>query len=204
MATNQLHGKAFEKLILQYKFPACPTNLKSNLKFDVPKEYDKELGLNTAIKVSCNNIIGLSDARSFWLIDEDVRFVIGLYQQLKNYKRFIKIYEVIISPENIKKLQGDIGFKEIESFHNKLLSFGRGRHDKARDYAKKVKKELQAKSLIVLNPKIDSKIQRRLQCSVSLELLLQHAVSAEEFLVNYAGLAMPFKIKSTLRTFNKT
>lgn len=54
-------------------------------------------------------------------------------------------------------------------------------------------------SFIILNPKIDSKKQRRLQCSVNLEVLKSHIKNYKEYIDFYKEIQIDIKIKSSKR-----
>ena len=56
----------------------------------------------------------------------------------------------------------------MQEFEEKIKSFPVGEHLEARAYAKNWKKENKGKTgLLTINPKIDSKSQRRVQCSIN-------------------------------------
>lgn len=206
MSTNQLHGKSFENCIKGSFGSASDGGRKSNSHWDIEAIFDKKFKLPTSVKTSKNKIIGLSDARRFWTTDEDCRILIGFYKQIKNVKCFYKLCDVHLTKNERKKLLGNISYNEVELFHNKIKSYKLGQHHAARLFAKKYNENnFKGKSIIKLNPKIDSKSQRRLQCSISLDDLISFTkynkiYNEGEF---YNGVSFEFKIQSSKREFNK-
>ena len=61
--------------------------------------------------------------------------------------------------------------------------------------------------IINLNPKIDSKRQRRLQCSLSLNLLIEKSINYNIIHTSYdsrfMNIQLPININSKQREFNK-
>lgn len=174
--------------------------------FDIEAIFDKDLNLNTSIKASKKNIVEMADARRFWNIKEDFRLLICKYIQIGNIKRFVEFHEIIITPKILNFLKGDINLKIIEDFHNTLKNFETGRHIDARKYAKEHNTTIKNKykSLVQLNPKIDSKNQRRLQCSINLiDIAVNFPESYKIHNISYKGLVFPIMIESETRKFNK-
>lgn len=177
MTNNQLHGKKFEDII-----KSCGLFLGSadcgrspTAGFDIEARFDKVLRLPTSIKSTGSNIIGLSDARSFFSTSEKHRMLIGRYKQVGPHKQFHNVHEFILTRETLAKLRGEVTLEDVMAFHNGFLlsNFPIGTHAEARKWARQRKAALAGKqSMITLNPKIDSKSQRRLQCSLRLSGLI--------------------------------
>lgn len=204
MSSNQLHGKTIENL-LKSAFPGSSDFGRSVHSFwDVESKFDKFLNLPTSIKTTCNNNIDLADARKFWLINEEYRLCVIKYNQFEDKKSVEFLYEFLIDLNCHKTLIGSIVYDDVVLFHNKLLEFKYGRHLQAREFAKQYGKLFENKSLIKLNPKIDSKYQRRLQCSITIDKLLNYSIynkySNEDF---YRDISLNISIKSSKRQFNK-
>lgn len=199
MSNNQNHGKEFENYIkLAFKNSINHNGSYLNL-WDIESKYDYDK-LPTSIKSTGSNIIYLSDARRFWLIKEPYRLLVGQYNQTLDMKIFHTLYEFLISPEEHLKILGEISYKEIEDFHNKLISYKEGFHKEARIFAKNNKKNLINNSIIKLNPKIDSKNQRRLQCSVDIKNLLLNIKNSFIYKTNYRNIMVDFSIISSKRS----
>ena len=90
-------------------------------------------------------------------------------------------------------------FQRVEFFVNYVKSIPQGA--KARDDSKLVRDNLQEsvscdKALYTINPKVDSKKQRRVQCSLKLDELIASGVEYEKKDISLI-------LESKKRTFNK-
>ena len=203
MSTNQSHGKSYENYV-KVAFPgASDHNRLPSSSWDIEKEFDKQNSLSTSIKTTKNEIVGLADARKFWSIDEPYRLLIGTYKQNSGIKTFQKLFEYRITIAEHSKILGNITFSEVEDFHNALSGFKLGLHRQARTFAKFKKSSLKSRSIVQLNPKIDSGMQRRLQCSITLNSLNGNVKDKYVYDSFYRGISVNFIIQSNEREFNK-
>ncbi len=208
MSENQQHGKAFETLIRDCglfrgasEFPE-----PSTAKFDISARFDPA-GLPTSIKATSNRVIAMADARRFWELDCTIRLIVGRYRQTGSDKRFDMIHEFILTAEDLGVLRGDITSDDVARLHSGIgpEAFPIGQHGEARAWAKQEKKALVTRATqTTLSPKIDSKKQRRLQCSVTIDAVMaltsgtsRHTVHANRF----GDLALPLIVSSSLREF---
>ncbi len=201
MSNNQLHGKKFEEYIIQALYSNCPIQPNTAI-FDVPKEYAD--GYNVSIKTTKNNKVGLSDARRFWQLNDNVIFIVGAYKQQGIFKEFYEVYEFQYDAQGLNNLRGNLSFDVINDFHDSICKIKSGNHGEGRKFAKIRKKELksQYQSCIILNPKIDSGNQRRLQCSVSINDLEKFAKKFEKYSVSNK-IKLPYIIESSSRALKK-
>lgn len=205
MSKNQLHGKTYEDH-LKSVFPGSSDHERSaGSSWDIEKEYDKIAKLPTSIKTSKSKVIELADARKIWLLNEPYRLLVGKYNQVGDVKEFHTLCEFSISLEEHQKLLGDVSYNEVEEYHKSLLVFKFGQHEDARKWAKYKKQTLKHRSKIQLNPKIDSKTQRRLQASIKIDELLSNVkeyviLNKDEF---YRGISVALRIQSSAREFNE-
>ena len=218
MSINQLHGKKFEDTIKSVFPGASDTKRSITAGFDIEAKFDKERGLPTLIKVTGNNIIGLADARSFWKIDDSIRLLVGHYSQDKDMKVFHTIYEFFLDKNLLENLKAEVPLNVIANFHDglSLKNFPKGQYINARQWAQAEKTKIETlypHCKITFNPKIDSKTQRRLQCSVKLKTLieicankmLEESVSTYiKHVENYKDIGLPLRLKSSKREFQKT
>ena len=107
--------------------------------------------------------------------------------------------EFFIQPKDYLTLWGDMDFQRVEFFVNYVKSIPQGA--KARDDSKLVRDNLQEsvscdKALYTINPKVDSKKQRRVQCSLKLDELIASGVEYEKKDISLI-------LESKKRTFNK-
>ena len=214
MSINQLHGKSFEDVVkASENFRSSADGGRSNTAgFDIEAKFDRSnaVQLPTNIKTCKHNDTGysgvmLSDARRFWLINKDYRFIIGCWQQIDKVKSFFRVYEIIMTVEGQAKMLGSLPLHEVASFHDTLTSFPAGKEGQkqAQLFHKEKRKELYSKfdTCIKLEPKVDSKTQRRLQASVSICVLKGFA---SEFHVHdeaYSNILLPFRLISAPRKF---
>jgi len=205
MATNQLHGKRYEQHITQ----AFPKSLLSPMPptatWDILAEHDEKLNIPTSVKTTKNNSIGMSDARKFVSTNCTFRLIVAQYRQESGYKVFSSMMEFIITPEIMKKIRNELTLEFVKEYHDSISAFGPGKENQrlARAVAKQYKEKLnQINTLITLNPKIDSKDQRRLQCSIKLDQLM-NLVQPNIYTTDYRGVDLRLKITSPSRSFNK-
>lgn len=205
-----MHGKSFENMIKAangvFTLAAADRPRSPNQMFDIDANDDHAFGFPTSIKTTKAGTIGLSDARQFWHSFNLVpyRILIGRYWQDRNIKVFDAIHEIILQPYYRADLLGEISEAEINDFHEGLKAFGPGREQQrlASAWAQEQKRALQHKvGFVALNPKIDSKNQRRLQCSVTLTNLASILRSDDQMLHRevFGKLPLPLRIVSGQR-----
>lgn len=204
---NQLHGKTIEDMIKSAFQGSSDCSRSVSSRFDIEAAFDKERNLDTSIKASKKDNIEMADARRFFENQKPFRLLICRYVQKDKMKVFSEIHEVFINEDILKYLKGDMPYDVVAEFHEQLKSFSIGQHREARFFAKERKKELQNiySSNIILNPKIDSGNQRRLQCSMSINEI--YAAFPDCYTIhkeNYKVLGLPISIFSESRKFNKT
>lgn len=218
MSTNQLHGKTFEREVITKCFGLTEeqaSELSNTSMFDIPfgiTTCQHPTGDPVSIKTAAAKvaagaaIVCLSDARRVWSWDRPLILVVGLYDQVGKVKRFHTVFEfhIQLTDSERRRLYGDLTLDEVTHFHETLKLFGPGQHLAASAWAKAHKAELstRATGAIQLNPKIDSKRQRRLQCSSPLEQLRSACDDVRQFTQEtggYRGLTMPFEVLSSRR-----
>lgn len=131
--------------------------------------------------------------------------LVALYDKSDGVKKFHTLYEFLITKDEHQKILSPIPFSEVEGFHDSLLSYGKGFHQQARAFAKQKKLQLQSNAIVQLNPKIDSKTQRRLQCSIYLSSLVSNVKAQTVYQSSdfYKGISVSFTMQSSEREFNK-
>lgn len=187
MSASQEHGFEIERLLkkeFQQRnkgwFPQyVPIQAGHTARFDVPDYVDPYgKGIPTSIKtariLNSRAIINLSDAnRIADLVNFDqTRLMVALYHQMRSKKVFGEIREYIITGNEWNNLIGGTPLDLINGFSNAIKQ-EKDTH-KAKNEARVWKERLQElfpETPMTWNPKIDTKGQRRLQCSVSLEAL---------------------------------
>ena len=202
----QQHGIAFEAWIRQTFFDGYQPKSYTQ-KWDIPAEVNRRFGgLPVNPKAAkYGTAVGLGDALRQFDINEPFILLLGFWQQDDGVKRFVNITPVTIHPEVWRMLWGPVTRADLERL-DALIK------DRSLDY-REVRQRAQAmkrappfnEALITLNPKIDSKRQRRLQCSLSFDrlfdLLASHADRAPRSRPELWGVAFPGPLTSTERTF---
>lgn len=203
--TNQLHGKTIEDRVKSVYPGALEHKSSITAHFDIEGAFDHEYSLPTSVKTSKSDIIELADSRRFFANKESFRLLVFKYKQVSENKVINDVYEYLIDNKTLEKIKGNLNYETVENFHNDLLSYKTGEHVIARKYAREHNKALKQRynSGIILNPKIDSKNQRRLQCSVKLSTLneIVPEESKKHYNDNYKGLSLPILIESGPRKF---
>ena len=212
---NQMHGKSFENIIKGssgiFSSAAADRKRSPNERFDIGPGEDQALGLPTSVKSAKGNLVALSDARMFWQSFDyaPYRMLVGGYRQDDGDKVFQAIHEIILRKKYRGAMFGSVAESEISGFHDGLKGFGAGAEaaGRARAWAQQRKRELGPRlGLVALNPKIDTKNQRRLQCSVNLPGVIgmleegDYRLHREKFGV----LRLPFSIVSGRRGFDRS
>jgi hypothetical protein len=171
----QSHGLAFERWVCDTFFDGYRPS-RYTQKWDIPAEANtRHGGLPVNPKaVKYGTPVGLGDALQQFDIDEPFILILGYWQQVGGEKRFVNIVAVTVTPEQWRKLWGSITRPDLEKLDAVIK-------DRSLDY-REARRQAQAlkrtapynQSLIVLNPKIDSKTQRRLQCSLRFKDIFTH------------------------------
>jgi hypothetical protein len=169
MPESQNHGFAWENEIKLAVF-----NMTEKLSYtavhDVPKEHNKLNNReNVSIKTTGSGTVCMGSAlRVFNYTPGDAHTAIVLqYTQSTTSKTLTNVYELDL--DNRAALWGSVTREDIEELDALVSSMPRGNVRNAALTAAitKKKKEMNSKSGVVrFNPKIDSKTQRRLQCSI--------------------------------------
>lgn len=212
-AEVQSHGLVFETWVRETFFQGYRSNDYTG-KWDVPGEAnhlaDPDLaGLPVNPKaVKYGAPIGMGDALRQYDVDEPFILVVGCWVQSgPREKRFVKILAPRVEPEAWRKLWGPVTREDLE----RLVAVITDRTltvEEARRRAQAMKSRPPfSESILVLNPKIDTKGQRRLQCSLRYADLIKHLVpgvdAGPEEVPTLWGRPFPQAVQSSPRTFGQ-
>ena len=171
----QQHGLVFEQWVRDTFFDGYRPP-RYTQKWDIPAEVNaRHGGLPVNPKaVKYGTPVGLGDALQQYDINEPFILVLGYWQQAGGEKRFVNIVAVTVTPQKWRKLWGPVTRADLEKLDAVIK-------DRSLDY-REARRQAQAlkkappfnQSIIVVNPKIDSKTQRRLQCSLRFHALFNH------------------------------
>lgn len=208
MPEVQSHGFDFENWLKTTFFQKF--EISYSHKWDIPKEYnnlekvpESFRHLPVSIKTCKNNSpISLGDALRQFQIDENFLLIVGFWEQSGIYKNFVSVEAVKITPSEWRNLFDPLSLEDLQTLDsvikNKTIHYS-----EVRKTAKDIKASfLPAK--IVLNPKIDSKTQRRLQCSLPFKTFWQDFAKKEPYrniACSLFGEKVPNPFVSGQRTF---
>lgn len=176
MAEVQSHGFTFEKWVRDHFFGGYVGSYMQkwdvdpahNLYDQVPPEFRH---LPVSIKTAkIGTPIGLGDVLRQRQIDHDFLMITGFWQQhTRTEKWIIDIGYVAFSADLWDKLWGQLSLSELR-FIDAIVKDTGEHYSSVRQRAKQWKQQPAVQSsTIVINPKIDSKTQRRIQCSLPVD-----------------------------------
>jgi hypothetical protein len=168
MPESQLHGFTWENEVKRKVFN-MDTSIGYTSIHDIPKEFNcMNCNENISIKTTGSGTLCMGDPLRIWdYSDDEIHTGMVLrYRQEGGVKRLVSTREITLN--NRALLFGSVTREEIVALSDLIKSHPRDRRDPAIDAEiVRVQKELNAKSGIMqFNPKIQTKIQRRLQCSI--------------------------------------
>lgn len=170
MAARQKHGFVFEDYIRKNHL-----DIKPKMNWDVcPSD---NYHTNKALSIKCiewKNCIALGDAYIQYKIDTDFELIVCFWVKEKEMKKIVNLNLIEISKQQWRKMWGTMTEQKIR-YLDKLIKDSSCRMisgRKLKSFRKRIQKEKKEilknyNGRITLNPKIDSKNQRRLQCSLS-------------------------------------
>lgn len=201
MAEVQAHGNKFEDLKIK-ELTGLSKEEYDKLK---PNGYTSSFDLVEGIVVPFNGSIKTTGKRKVDCADilkrmeeKEYRLIVGCYSQKGSNKVFHTEYEFFITPEDYPKLWGTMTYESVKSFVDfvKSIPHGKAAQQKTTQTRKQIKEQIQCKnSLMKINPKVDSKTQRRVQCSFNLDKMISSGIK-------YTQKDINITIQSERRKFN--
>lgn len=185
MPEVQLHGFDFENWLKNTFFQKF--QISYSHKWDIPKEFNKlpEIPepfrhLPVSIKTCKNNSpIAFGDALRQLQIDEDFLLIVGFWVQSGIYKNFVAVEAVKIFSNDWKNLFSPLKLQDLQNLDS-IIKNKTVHYSEIRKIAKEIKAAFPP-TKIVLNQKIDSKEQRRLQCSLPFKIFWQDFAKKEPY-----------------------
>lgn len=205
-AEVQQHGLVFEQWVRDTFFdgyaPASYTQ-----KWDIPAKFNRRHGgvpVNPKA-AKYGTPVDLGDALRQFQIDEPFLFVIGFWRQEAGEKRLVNIIAPLVTPEVYRRLWGPVTLADLRRL-DAVIKDRALTPAQARAAAQKIKRAPPfTESVIVVNPKIDTKGQRRLQCSLRFADVFKHLAPGADPAVQARpalwGVAYPAPIPSAPRVF---
>ena len=211
MAEVQRHGFDFENWVKTTFFTQNQFNYTE--KWDIPAQFNISnavpghlRGLPVSIK-TCKNggQVGFGDALRQYRNTEDFLLIVGFWTQAGAYKNFVAVEGVKVTVEAWRNLFLPLVEDDIQKLDS-LIKNRELHYSEVRQRAQEIKKlESYAQTKIVLNPKIDSKIQRRLQCSLPFSIFWNDFAKKSPYInidCELFGYKVPNPFLSSARTFN--
>lgn len=157
MTERQIHGFNFEHRI------------KDILNIYEEKPYTSKWDIGSNISIKFISTTGTVDMGSVIHIFESFEtpnwsMILGRHSN----KVCTDVYELQFTKDICDKLKGSLTLKDVKEFDRAIKTFSKGHHEEARQFAKQWKIDNKAKTgLLTIQPKIDSKTQRRVQCGIN-------------------------------------
>lgn len=168
----QEHGFTFEKWVHDTFFDSYKARSYAD-EWDVGKEFNVNYGgVPVSIKTAkYGSPVGLGDALRQFRIHEDFLLVVGYWRQEEKKKRIVNIVAAPVTIALWRSLWHPITLEDLReldtTIKDRTLSY-----QQARAEAQRIKAQPPfTQAHITVNPKIDSKTQRRLQCSLGFSTL---------------------------------
>ena len=210
MSEVQKHGFDFENWVKETffaKFAADYTqkwdvSKEANHLTTIPKEFQN---LPVSIKTcKFGSPIGFGNALRQFNNEEDFLLIVGFWKQSGSYKNFVAVEGIKILANVWKNLFLPLNLQDLILLDSTIKNI-ESHYSEARKRAKEIKySDKFQQTKIVLNPKIDSKTQRRLQCSLPFGVFWCDFVGRESYQnvdCELFGKKVPNPFLSSSRTF---
>ena len=210
----QNHGVLFEDSVIRAITGLSKDEYQSKLENAYTASMDVVKGIesntNYSVKVSKDGkSIGCGDILRFIRHSRDDEFtmVVGAWQQISpEVKRYNTIYEFNITPADYVKLWDRITEQVVRPFVEYVKSIPAGKEGQMAN-RKEWKQRRQAiydtygQGLCAIDAKIDSKNQRRVQCSIKIDKLIDSGIAYSKYETEYKGIKLPYEQDSSPRQF---
>lgn len=198
----QAHGNTYESAVIKEITGLSKEEYDALKDNGYTDEFDLVKGLivdyDGSIKSTGSNTIDCADIQKK-MQHKEYNLIVGKYDQVGDSKVFHTEYVFSIQPEHYNLLWGSMRVDDIDAFVNYVKSIPSGKvAQQDSKVARKIfKEEIQdKKALYSINPKVDSKNQRRVQCSLKITELIAAGIPYTERSINYT-------VQSPKRRFKK-
>ena len=210
----QNHGVIFEDIVIRAITGLSKDEYQTLLENAYTASMDVVKGVksdvNYSIKVSKNGkSIGCGDILRFirHSRNDDFAMVVGAWRQISpTVKRYDCIYEFNIKPTDYPKLWDRFTEEILQPFVDYVKSIEPGKEAQLAN-RKLWKERRQAiydtygQGLCAIDAKIDSKNQRRVQCSIKIDKLIDSGIAYVKYETEYKGIKLPYEQDSSPRQF---
>ena len=131
--------------------------------------YDYSIKTTNGNKIDCGDILRRRQ-------ETDYNLVVGCYSQVGDNKVFYSEYTFYIRPEHERKLWGKMNYNQLAEYvdYIKNIPAGKNAQQETKTERTVLKNCIEDKNALVkIHPKVDSKKQRRVQCSVKIKELIK-------------------------------
>ena len=118
--------------------------------------------------------------------ETDYILVVGVYEQVGDNKVFHTEYTFYIKPEHEQKLWGRMNYNQLAEYvdYIKNIPAGKEAQQETKTERTVLKNCIEDKNALVkIHPKVDSKKQRRVQCSVKMSDLIKARIPYKQTLI---------------------
>lgn len=215
MTEVQSHGLLFEDQVIQKITGITKTQLQKKIagaytaSMDIPVcEYSDH---NYSIKVSKQGkSVGCGDILRFYkhCAAEPFTIVIGSWWQINpETKQYREVTEFSISPEHLQILFNKISLQQLTDFVSYVKSIEPGKaaqmaHRKLWKQKRQDIYDASGQGLLKIDAKIDSKDQRRVQCSFDIAELKASGIPYSVYTDRYRDIELPYEVQGKPRSFS--
>ena len=202
MAEVQAHGNKYENHKIKQltglskkEYDKLKKNGYTSV-FDLVK--DLYVNFDGGIKTTSSNAVCCSDIQRMYG-HGDYTLIVGVYDQVDNKKVFHTEYEFYITKEDFNKLWGNTSVEKLNEYVDKVKAVEHGKEAQM-EYQKVAEVWKQGvaddNALFVINPKVDSNKQRRVQCSLHIDKLIAAGVKYIKKDIKYTVVSGRRKFKN--------
>ena len=141
--------------------------------------YDYSIKTSKGNKVDCGDILRRRQ-------ETDYNLVVGCYSQVGDNKVFYSEYTFYIRPEHEQKLWGRMNYNQLAEYvdYIKNIPAGKEAQQETKTERTVLKNCIEDKNaLMKIHPKVDSKKQRRVQCSLKMSDLIKARIPYKQTVI---------------------
>ena len=141
--------------------------------------YDYSIKTSKGNTVDCGDILRRRQ-------ETDYNLVVGCYSQVGDNKVFHSEYTFYIRPEHEQKIWGKMNYNQLAEYVNyvKNIPAGREAQQETKTERTVLKNCIEDKNaLMKIHPKVDSKKQRRVQCSLKMSDLIKARIPYKQTVI---------------------
>ena len=141
--------------------------------------YDYSIKTSKGNKVDCGDILRRRQ-------ETDYNLVVGCYSQVGDNKVFYSEYTFYIRPEHEQKIWGKMNYNQLAEYvdYIKNIPAGKEAQQETKTERTVLKNCIEDKNaLMKIHPKVDSKKQRRVQCSLKMSDLIKARIPYKQTII---------------------